>query len=241
MPVVWGHTQAQGAREAAWNGKEERVEPGAETPNSPARRMAFPGFAFVTTPSPKRSRRRYIPVAVVSIVAAILLYGVMDENHSARVNVAERAQVQDVRIDPDHLPLALVQYPATVTGQTSGGQKVRCTIRSLQDDESPSCAIPPSAVPHQQVRVEAPVSIAPSTSEVTPATPGENEARFTKKSPVAAPPVKINTPPITARPITARPIPARPITAPPTTAPPTTAPPTTTPVEDDHDGHHRHH
>jgi hypothetical protein len=201
------------------------VEPGEETPNSPAQRMALPGFAFVTPPPPKRSRRRFIPVAMASTVAVFLLYGVMDENHSTRVNVAERAQVSDVRIDPDNLPVALVQYPATVTGQTSDGQNVRCTIRSLHDEGGPSCVIPPSTVPHPQVPVEAPVVIAPPTSQVTPSTHEGHDARVTK-SPVAVPPVKITTPPITT---------------PPITTPPITTPPVTAPPEHDHDGHHRHH
>jgi hypothetical protein len=151
------------------------VEVGAETPNSPAQRMALPGFAFVTMPTPKRSRRRVVVMAVVSAAAIFLLLGVMEENRSTRANVAERAEADDVRIDPDRLPVALVQYPATVIGQMSSGQKVRCTIRSLRDDEIPSCVIPPSPAASLQFqdRANTPVSIATRGIWLTPSMPAK--------------------------------------------------------------------
>lgn len=163
------------------------MEPGADTPHSPAQPMALPGFAFVTPSPAKRSRRRYIPVAVASVVAFFLFYGVMEENQLTRVSVAERAQVDDVRIDPDRLPAALVQYPATVTGQMSDGLNVPCTIHSLHDKEGPSCVIPPRAapIPRPQVHVEAGADIAPPTGAVTP-TPGRADVPATKSPPVTA-------------------------------------------------------
>lgn len=144
--------------------------------------MALPGFALVTSPSPKRSRWRYMPVAVASLVAFFLLYGVMEDNQLTRLSVAERAQSNNVKIDPDHLPAALVQYPVTVTGQTSGGQKVSCTIRALHDKQSPSCVIlsspPPVAeavVPSTQSRNDAPVTQKPTVTEKPPvAVPATN-------------------------------------------------------------------
>ena len=209
------------------------MEPGAELPDSPAQLTALlttlPGFAFVTMPPPKRSRRRrYIPVAVASLVAIFLFYGVMDENRSIRVDVAQRAQVDDVRIDPEYLPVALIQYPATVTGHTRDGKEVHCTIRSLHDEGNPSCVIPPSPapIPQRQVRVDASVSSAPPTSAPTPSTPGGNGARVTTKPPVVVPPVTTTTPSVVVPPVT-------------TTTPPVVVPPVTPSDDGDRDRHHR--
>src|SRR6185436_11237820 len=103
--VVW---RAPGVADSdmAWHRKDQRVESGVHTLSIPAQPVALPGFAFITSPSPTRSRRRYIPVALACVAAGFLLYGVMDENHSTRVNIAKHAQVDNVRIDPDHLPVA---------------------------------------------------------------------------------------------------------------------------------------
>ena len=172
------------------------MEPGQETPNSGAQRMALPGFALVTTPSPQRSRWRYMPVAVASLAAIFLFNGVMEENRSTRESVAELAQVDDVRIDPDHLPVALVEYPATVTGQTSDGQKVRCTIRVLNDEERPSCIIPlaPAAIPKAGVRVDGSMGSTPTVSAVPPPTQRRDDAPVTLKPPAAVSPTPIATP-----------------------------------------------
>jgi penicillin-binding protein 1A len=157
---------------------------------------------------------------VVSIVALVLFYGVMDENQSTRVNVAERAKADDVQIDPDGLPIALVQYPATVTGHTSGGQKVSCTIHSLDDEESPSCQIPPSAarVPELQVRADRPTSTAPPASAV-PFTHGrdDDDPRVARQPQAMAPSAAQN--PTTQNPTTQNPATQNPATQNPTQTP----------------------
>ena len=162
-----------------------RVKPGAEIPNSRVH-MALPGFALVTSPSPKRSRWRYMPVAVASLVAFFLLYGVMEDNQLTRLSVAERAQTNNVEIDPDHLPATLVQYPVTVTGQTSGGQKVSCTIRALHDKQSPSCVIQSSTSP-------VPDAVVPSPQSRNDATVTQKPA-VSQNPPVAVPPTNTVTP-----------------------------------------------
>lgn len=167
------------------------MQPGTKTLSSPSQPTALPGFAFITLPQPERSRRRYLPVALATLVTGLLLYGVMDQNHSTRVTIARAAQA-DVQIDPDRLPVSLVQYPATVTGQTRDGQKVRCTIRSLHDRESPSCAVPAPRVPvpKPQVRVAVSDISTPSTGAARQSKRGRHDADVSVKLPVQVPYVR---------------------------------------------------